>query len=66
VRAFLGEIGLTGGEDFEEEREGRVKEVTSVREFHCLQAGHWPAHLVNSLPQDEHIKREDVFAMGLV
>ena len=66
MRACFGEIGLTGENDLEEEREGRVKEVTSERVFHCLQAGHWPDHLVNSLPQEVHIKREDVLGIGLV
>ena len=66
VRAFLGEIGLTGENDLEEEREGRVNDVTSVRVFHCLQAEHCPDHLLNSLPQEEHIKRENDFAMDLV
>lgn len=66
VRAFLGEMGLVGENDLEEERWGRVNEVTSVRVFHCLQAEHCPDHLLNSLPQEEHIKREKFFAIGLV
>lgn len=28
------------------------KGVASTRVFHSLQAGHWPAHLTNSLPQE--------------
>ena len=35
-----------------------------VREFQFLQAGHWPDHLVNSLPQEEQRKRE-VFGLGM-
>lgn len=35
---------------------GFVNEVASVRVFHSLQAGHWPDHLVNSLPQEEQKK----------
>lgn len=33
-----------------------VKLPTSTRVFHSWQAGHWPDHLANSLPQELHIK----------
>ena len=40
-----------------------VSEVLSVRVFHSLQAGHWPDHLVYSLPQDEQKKMTFDFTM---
>ncbi len=39
---------------------------TSTRVFHSWQAGHWPDHLANSLPQELHIKRVEDFAIETV